>query len=119
MLTDFFRINMPYGMRRNSNNKWFFFNREYLPLGWNDKHASKEDADLPIHTRYTGLTENTLLKLSWNGEDSVKRDASGVIKEVFFYNDRTNPQNDSKYWGDYFDKIKQLSKSNVKSEQFA
>lgn len=36
MLADFFRINMPYGMKQNKEGKWIIFNREYMPLGWND-----------------------------------------------------------------------------------
>jgi hypothetical protein len=36
-LTDFFRINLPYGLKRNDNDEWFCFNREYVPLGWNSK----------------------------------------------------------------------------------
>jgi hypothetical protein len=36
MLTDFFRINLPYGMQKNEKGEWMFFNREYVPLGWNE-----------------------------------------------------------------------------------
>lgn len=32
-MTDFFRINMPYGMVKNSKGEWCFFNREYTYLG--------------------------------------------------------------------------------------
>ncbi len=41
MLSDFFRINLPYGISRTDDNEWFAFNREYLPLGWND--SDKKD----------------------------------------------------------------------------
>jgi hypothetical protein len=30
-LSDFFRINMPYGLKRNPSDEWFAFNREYMP----------------------------------------------------------------------------------------
>ncbi len=33
-LSDFFRINLPYGMMRNESGEWFVFNREYAPLGF-------------------------------------------------------------------------------------
>jgi len=36
MLGNFFRINMPYGIIRNENGEWMAFNREYMPLGFND-----------------------------------------------------------------------------------
>jgi len=42
-LGDFFRINMPYGMRRNDKGEWFVFNREYKPLGWNTKEFINEE----------------------------------------------------------------------------
>lgn len=40
-LSDFFRINLPYGIKRNSKNEWFAFNREYVPIGWNKKDHEK------------------------------------------------------------------------------
>lgn len=36
-LTDFFRINLPYGIKCNDKNEWATFNREYMPLGSNNK----------------------------------------------------------------------------------
>jgi len=56
-LTDFFRINLPYGIHRNKNNEWSAFNREYLPLGWNNNEQGKSIMiessfkDFPIHTK--------------------------------------------------------------------
>lgn len=116
-LTDFFRINLPYGMKKNQNNEWYFFNREYLPLGWNDKSSNiKNDdfSDLPIHTSYKGLTEKFLISISYNGEESVRRNEKGEIYQLWFYNDKTNPQSTEKYWPEYFEKIKQLSKREIK-----
>jgi hypothetical protein len=79
-------------------------------LGWTDSINDSQFADLPIKAKYNGLGETTLLKLSHNGESSVKRDSAGSIKEVWFYNDRTNPMNNSEFWPNYFTKIKLLSK---------
>lgn len=117
MLCDFFRINMPYGMKRNENNEWIFFNREYMPLGYNTViHPSVNDTKaydhLPLFTKYKGLTEAKLLKLAYEPE-ALRRDEAGKINQVFFYNDRTNPQNDPKYWDMYFEKIRLLSKCDV------
>jgi hypothetical protein len=121
MLTDFFRINMPYGMRKNNEGQWMCFNREYLPLGWNTSVANQHSiygdffANLPVSTKYKGLTDSKLQQLAW-GEDGLEKDDEGKITMVFFYNDRTNPMNDSKYWNAYFDKLKFLSKSSVVNE---
>ena len=32
-LSNFFKINLPYGIKRNENGQWTAFNREYKPLG--------------------------------------------------------------------------------------
>lgn len=56
MLDNFFRINLPHGLKRQDRNKWIVFNREYAPLGWNSKANSKSiydpkySQDLPIIT---------------------------------------------------------------------
>ena len=120
MLTDFFRINFPYGIKRNSNNEWACFNREYMPLGWNTverKSIHDEEAfvQLPIYTKYNGLTEAKFLKLAIE-PDAVRRDENGKINIVFFYKDATNPQSSPQHWDIYFEKIKLLSKCEVKRE---
>lgn len=117
MLNDFFRINMPYGVAKNENNEWVAFNREYLPLGFNDTNLKKRPGEdyqgYPIYTKYKGLTEKLLIKLAW-GEKGIIRNEKGEIKTIFFYNDGTNPQNQSKdkvyLWEAYFEKIKTISK---------
>lgn len=114
-LTDFFRINMPYGMKKNSKNEWFVFNREYVPLGWNSKANAKSIADeeaypdYPVYTKYKGLTDNAIVKII---KDPIRihRNDFGEIESVFFYNDKTNPQDSTEYWDDYFEIIKELSK---------
>jgi hypothetical protein len=46
-LTDFFRINLPYGIQKNDVGEWSAFNREYKPLGWNtDEWVNYEDAPI-------------------------------------------------------------------------
>lgn len=119
MLSDFFRINLPYGMKRNTNNEWVFFNREYVPLGWNTtsgKRSVHENEEafihLPIRTKYKGLTEEKLKKLAIE-PDAIGRDDDEKINLVFFYKDRTNPQSSPEHWGIYFEKIKLLSKCEV------
>ena len=115
MLSDFFRINLPYGLKINSNGEWFIFNREYVPLGFNstDGHESifddKSFSKFPVYTKYKGLTENAIIKIIKN-PDAIQRDEEGKIVRVFFYNDKTNPQSSPQYWNDYFDIIKEFSK---------
>jgi len=40
-LTDFFRINLPCGIKKSSSGEWFAFNRKYVPLGWNSTRNSE------------------------------------------------------------------------------
>ncbi|QLH47496.1 MAG: hypothetical protein HWD58_18850 [Bacteroidota bacterium] len=113
-LSDFFRINMPYGIKRNSNDEWFAFNREYVPLGWNttENHESiyKENAygHLPVYTKYKGLTEKKILGII-KDSTAIQREEDGTISRVFFYNDATNPKNSPENWKDYFELIKKFS----------
>jgi hypothetical protein len=105
-------------MMKNEKGEWFFFNREYVPIGWNSTAQNdfkrNEFVDLPVYTKYTRITDAMLIILARDGEDSIRRNEEGEIIKVFFYNDTTNPQNDPKYWPDYFEKIKLLSRCNVK-----
>ena len=113
-LTDFFRINMPYGIVKNNKGEWLAFNREYVPLGWNEnqdvQNINSEDSysDLPIRTKYKNATEALLKKLIDENSQEIYDD-DGKIKKLFLYNDKTNPTNDKNYWNLYMEKIKILS----------
>jgi hypothetical protein len=107
---------MPYGMMRNEEGKWFCFNRDYLPLGWNDYQAlpemrEKKFTDLPVYGEMKGLTEKRILAIG--RPDSVHRNDKGEITQFYFYNDKTNPMNDPKEWGTYLDRIKKISDYKV------
>ncbi len=116
-LTDFFNINLPYGLRRNSKNQWIAFNREYLPLGWsNDEDVKKTVGhndvypNLPLHTGYLGLSEAILKKIAWSeDEEGIRRDQQGKIYMVFLYCGNTNPKQNYNFWKIYFDKIRILA----------
>lgn len=121
MLDNFFRINLPYGIGQNKNGEWMAFNREYMPLGYNDYslkrggHPRESFNELPIYTSYKGLTEKFLLSLAAD-ESSITRDDKGNIITVYFYKDSSNPVNvkDNKaLWESYFDKLKRLSTKQV------
>lgn len=105
---------MPYGMRKNSNNEWFVFNWEKMPLGSNINNNTEfyEPPKDAIYTKYKSLTEPMLLKLSGNGENGIRRNVIGEIEWVFFY--AITPSN-SEQWSDYFEKIKLLSKLEFKT----
>lgn len=115
MLDNFFRINMPYGIRRVTGNRWMAFNREYMPLGWNSTENQESIfkpvpyETLPIHTAFDKLTDKVLLSAA--GPDGVMTDDDGQIVTIFFYSDATNPTNfpTAENWKAYFDKIKKLS----------
>ena len=84
-LTDFFRINLPYGIVRDSKGRWSAFNREYLPLGWNEREDSPVDinsdnafGNIPIHTEYEKVTEKKLFEIAGD-EKFVERDTDGKI----------------------------------------
>ncbi|RTY89642.1 hypothetical protein [Flavobacterium sp. GT3R68] len=113
-LSNFFRINLPYGIKRNSNNEWIAFNREYMPLGWSkisDKfsiHSEEAFSENPVYTKYKALTELKLIDIA-SSENSIKYDTEGKISMIFLYDDKTNPSSNKDYWKDYFDKIEKLS----------
>lgn len=116
-LTKFFRINLPYGILRNENGEWMAFNREYLPLGFNDAYHKFENSKnfdgIPVFTNYKGLTQNKLLKIA-GVEKNIIRNEQGEIIKIFLYDDGTNPVNqhkDSKLlWDQYFSKLNSLAK---------
>lgn len=116
MLSDFFRINLPYGLAPNANGEWMAFNREYMPLGYNStlykKQPGRSYFDQPIYTKYKGLTEKFLLSLV-DDPDDIKKDEEGKIRYVFLYKDSTNPTNgngkDQTLWNKYFKKLEKLS----------
>jgi hypothetical protein len=118
MLSDFFRINLPYGIGCNKNGEWMAFNREYMPLGYNDMdlkragHPRDSFNELPIYTAYKKLTEKYLLSLA-ESEDYITRDENGKIITVYLYNDRTVPattKDEDTLWKRYFEKLRKLSK---------
>ena len=125
-LNNFFRINLPYGIAKNESGDWMAFNREYMPLGYNDYDfqegtPGQHYLDKPIYTKYKGLTEKLLMKLAHGVSEGngIKRDENNNITKVFLYNDATNPTrgkaNDTELWDRYFERLKILSKLEKKN----
>jgi hypothetical protein len=116
-LTNFFRINLPYGMHYEPNKGWVCFNREYIPLGWNDQFqrmgfptgGNKYD-DIPIFTNYK-ITNFDIERFVNKFDLYHWKDEDGKINRIWFYDDGTNPTNSSKpgLWERYFEIIKYIS----------
>lgn len=118
MLSDFFRINMPYGMAKNADGDWMVFNRAYTPIGFNDPQpeASPIEAfsNLPVYSQYKGITDKLLNELEYS-DTAIHRNEKGEIVKIYLYQDSDiadmssgkNPQ----VWTTYFEKIQKLSKS--------
>jgi len=107
-LTDFFSINLPYGMEKNEKGEWMVFNREYKPLGFNSKKKEVYE-NYPIFTKFSGLTDECILKIASRSEEK-EEDGKMKIYKFWFYNDETNPIKNSNNWLIYCNKIKQISK---------
>jgi len=122
MLSDFFRINLPYGIMKNDKNEWAAFNREYLPLGFNrntqEEYFSRSKETPFVFTIYRNLSEALLIKLAKNCE----KDKNGKINKIWLYNDYTNPCNNPRRekanWEEYNKKIKLLSNLRIKKENY-
>ena len=108
-MTDFFRINMPYGMQRNNKGEWTFFNREYTALGNCSRESITQDSS--FYCKYTGITDNFLESIA--EQNSVERNEKGEITRIWFYNDSTTPARidiNDEMWSRYTDKLKKLCK---------
>jgi len=115
MLTDYFRLNLPYGMERKAHG-WVAFNREYLPLGVANDIFRKEDKDA-VYPVYTGLTDTFIMELTGYDASAVKRDEKGNIEKFWLYSDSTNPMNqrqrDNEFWAVYWQKLQSLSRLQI------
>ncbi len=119
MLSDFFRINLPYGMVRDKNNSWMAFNREYKPIGYNTDEPVDSSSPECVHlyTFFPGLHNQSIMDLVGYDESHVKRDEHGNICQFWLYSDTTNPMNqpdkENEYWQDYWKKLESLAKLRV------
>lgn len=107
MSSDFFRVNMPYGMKKREDGKWMLFNRHYKPLGYTCYIDEKDE----FYHRYPDLNEQLLKKLSIDKDDVTRRD------KIWFYDDATNPSGltlDKDLWEEYQAKLALLA--NLKCE---
>jgi len=97
------------------------FNREYLPLGYNDQNSWQQEnngySDVPVHTNYGKISNALLQELADEATDISKNEEGDIIK-IWLYSDGTNPSNSGsnsvKYWNKYFDKLRKLSMLEIK-----
>ena len=93
------QIIFPYGMERNDDGSWTFFNRKYKTCGTNT--ADWSEWDDPRHRLYLkGLGPKKLQKLDVDG--------NGTGDRIYFYNDGTNPELSAKNMSAYLEKLKIL-----------
>lgn len=120
MLSDYFRITLPYGMRRNEDGEWMPFNRENAPIGFIRNERLPDLSELPVYCRYFGLNDQFIMELTGYVESEVERDGKGNICRFWLYNDTTNPMNqpsrENEYWGVYWKKLEALSKLKALSQ---
>jgi hypothetical protein len=89
----------PYGMARNPDGSWTFFNRSYKTLGTISSEWSEWDD--PKHKMFLkGLGTATLAKLDV--------DADSTSDQIFFYNDSTNPELSAANMNAYLTKLRIL-----------
>lgn len=117
MLTDFFRINLPYGMVNGENDKWMLFNRERKPIGFNTDEPVKGLPKLPVYNGYWGLSDRFIMELVGYDETSITRDEKGNIQQFWLYNDATNPINqpskNNEHWAVYWKKLEALARLDI------
>lgn len=93
------RAIFPYGMARNSDGSWTFFNRNYKPVGVVTEDGAEWDE--PRHKiSLRGLGPKTLAKLDCNG--------TGEGERIYFYSDEKNPEMSPGNFSNYVDKLKIL-----------
>lgn len=121
-LTNFFSINMPYGMYYEKGKGWVCFNREYKPLGYNISgggfpSCAKDFFHTPIFTNYK-VNNEQIQKLVDKFDLDYRIDPKdGKIGLVIFYDSDRNPLihwpkdklTQAKKWKRYFSIIQQIS----------
>lgn len=89
----------PYGMHKNPDGSWTFFNRHYKTLGTITEEWSEWDD--PRHKlRLKGLGPSTLAKIDHDGK--------GVGDRIYFYDDGSNPENSPADMRAYLEKLRIL-----------
>lgn len=116
-LSTWFLINMPYCLKRNTQNEWVMLNKQYLPLGWNNPEVSESIekdsayANFPVYTAYEDLNNDVIKEIA--GDFTLYTDDNGNINQFYLYSSSNMPTNTASSWNDYTKRIKRLSSLKV------
>jgi hypothetical protein len=89
----------PYGMAKNPDGSWTFFNRHYKTLGTITRDWSEWD-DPKHKLQIKGLGPATLKKLDIDGKGEGDR--------IYFYDDGSNPENGKAQMDAYLQRLRIL-----------
>lgn len=100
------RMLFPYGMAKNPNGTWTFFNRQYKPVGVHTEDWA--EWQVPEHSvkfkRQPSIA--TLRKLDVHGE--------GTGDRIYFYNDGSVPTRSAATMKAYLTKLETIMKLTIK-----
>ena len=97
-------ICFPYTIEKQKDGSWIFFNREYMPIGFNTS-VDNRGSNLPIAHKIKGLGDKTLQKLSYKGT---------VSDVIYLYKDGCIPTSSPQAMKSYLKKLEILLKLDVK-----
>jgi hypothetical protein len=102
--TGFHRIAFPYCIQRQMDGSYILLNREYKPIGfWTEDCL--DYGEYPIGIRFKGLKEDTIRKISIDGEP---RDDA-----IYLYDDGSVPIRNRKNMRDYLERLSVLMSLKV------
>jgi hypothetical protein len=102
-------------MERDESGRWFAFNREYKPLGFNLYDRVKYE-NYPIQADYPELTEELIQHVAKGC--TIERNERQEITKFYLYNDATNPMRTGK-WSAYWKNLERLCKLRSRDPRFA
>jgi len=102
--TSFHRIAFPYCLLKQKDDSYILLNREYKPIGFLTQECL-DYGDYPIGIRFKGLKEETIRKISIDGDSR-----EGAI---YLYDDGSVPIRSGKNMRDYLERLSVLMSLKV------
>lgn len=112
---NFFKINMPYGIKRKSGDSWMIFNQLGMPLGWEDRSRLKkavEQQEIPVYQNFENLSTSKLKEIAY-GAEGITCDDKGKIIQILFYKEPFDLRSNAPGWAEYIKRLKLLAKLEV------
>ena len=103
-ITALYRIAFPYCIEKQEDGSYVVLNREYKPIGF----LTEERLDYgkyPIGIRFKGLKEETIRKISVDGDQSDRA--------IYLYGDGSKPTQNEKNMRDYLERLSVLMSLKV------